>query len=392
MHPNSEKQSSIRHFIDHEATGGIVLVAAAVAAMLLVNFGLGDTYSTLLEQRVRIGVGVLTLDKSLLHFINDGLMAVFFFLVGLEIKREFLEGELSKLSQVLLPATAALGGIIVPSSLYAWINWNSPTLAGWAIPAATDIAFALGTLALLGRRAPLSLKIFLLALATLDDLAAIIIIALFYTSQLSILALVGSLLCLAVLLVYNRMGGERSAIFILVGMLAWLFLLKSGVHATLAGVAVGLLVPLSRSDRSSPLHELEHGLHPYVKWLILPLFAFANAGLDFSGFSISALSQPVPLGTVVGLALGKPLGIMCATVLIISLGFAKLPAGVSWRYMVGVSFLAGIGFTMSLFIGSLAFSDPVTEAQVRLGVVVGSAISIAIGLAIMWPGIAQDEA
>lgn len=392
MHPNSEKQSSIRHFIDHEATGGIVLVAAAVAAMLLVNFGLGDSYGALLEQRVRIGVGALTLDKSLLHFINDGLMAVFFFLVGLEIKREVLEGELSKLSQVLLQATAALGGIIVPSSLYAWINWNSPTLAGWAIPAATDIAFALGALALLGRRAPLSLKIFLLALATIDDLAAIVIIALFYTSQLSILALVGSLLCLAVLLVYNRMGGERSAIFILVGMLAWLFLLKSGVHATLAGVAVGLLVPLSRADRSSPLHELEHGLHPYVKWLILPLFAFANAGLDFSGFSVSALSQPVPLGTVVGLALGKPLGIMCATVLMISLGFAKLPAGVSWRYMVGVSFLAGIGFTMSLFIGSLAFSDPAIEAQVRLGVVIGSAISIVIGLAIMWPGIAQEEA
>ncbi len=252
------------------------------------------------------GVGSLTLDKSLHHFINDGLMAVFFFLVGLEIKREVLEGNLSTPSQIILPAVAALGGIIVPSGIYAWVNWNNPaTLGGWAIPAATDIAFALGALALLGNRAPLSLKIFLLTLATFDDLAAIIIIALFYTSNLSLFALTGGLMCLAALIIYNRMGGERIGIYILAGLLMWLFVLKSGVHATLAGVALGLLIPLKRADGSSPLHDLEHALHPYVKFAILPLFAFANAGLPLDGFSLANLSLDVPLGIIAGLTLAS---------------------------------------------------------------------------------------
>ncbi len=286
-HRNSDSTSRIKQFIDHEATGGLFLALAALFAILLVNFGLADIYQDLLEERVRIGIGALTLDKSLHHFINDGLMAIFFFLVGLEIKREVLEGNLSTPSQIVLPAVAALGGIAVPSALYAWINWgNVETISGWAIPAATDIAFALGALALLGNRAPLSLKIFLLTLATFDDLAAIIIIALFYTAQLSVFALVGGLVCLALLVIYNRVGGERTAIYLLIGFLMWLFVLKSGVHATLAGVALGLLIPLRISDGSSPLHALEHGLHPYVKWLILPLFAFANAGLPLDGFTL----------------------------------------------------------------------------------------------------------
>lgn len=387
MPRSSENVSRIRQFIEHEATGGIILASAALVAILLVNFGLNDAYHHLLEERVRIGIGSLTLDKSLHHFINDGLMAVFFFLVGLEIKREVLEGNLSSPSQIILPAVAALGGIAVPSGLYAFINWgNAATIGGWAIPAATDIAFALGALALLGVRAPLSLKIFLLTLATFDDLAAIIIIALFYTSQLSIVALAGALAVLAVLFAYSRMGGGRTGIFILGGILMWLFVLKSGVHATLAGVALGLLIPLKRGDGTSPLHELEHGLHPYVKFAILPLFAFANAGLPLDGFSLANLAQPLPFGIIAGLTLGKPVGIMLAVLLLVGTKLAKLPEGVNWRYMLGVSCLAGIGFTMSLFIGSLAFADAGLNAEVRVGVVAASLLSMALGLGIMWPG------
>ncbi len=329
MPTSSESPSPLKQFIDHEATGGLLLALAAAIAILLVNSGFADEYHQILTVRVRAGVGALTLDKSLHHFINDGLMAVFFFHVGLEIKREVLEGNLSTPSQIVLPAFAAIGGIVVPSGIYTWINWgNAATLAGWAVPAATDIAFALGALALLGNRAPLSLKIFLLTLATFDDLAAIIIIALFYTSQLSLFALVGGLVCLAALALYNRLGGERTAIYILGGFLMWLFVLKSGVHATLAGVALGLLIPLRRTDGTSPLHELWHGLHPYVKFAVLPLFAFANAGLPLDGFTLGNLSQEVPLGIIAGLTLGKPVGIMLAVFLLIATGIAKLPAGV----------------------------------------------------------------
>jgi Na+:H+ antiporter, NhaA family len=384
MHPDSESTSRLKQFIDHEATGGLILAVAALLAILLVNTGLNDTYTGLLNERVRIGVGALTLDKSLHHFINDGLMAIFFFLVGLEIKREIVEGNLSTPSQIVLPAVAALGGIIVPSGIYAVLNWNhAATLPGWAIPSATDIAFALGALALAGNRVPLSLKVFLLTLATFDDLAAIIIIALFYTSQLSTLALMSAALCLAVLFAMNRMGIERAGLYLIIGVLLWLSVLKSGVHATLAGVALGFLIPLYRKDRTSPVHELEHALHPYVKWLILPLFAFANAGLLLNGFSWDTISQPLPLGIILGLALGKPIGIMLACFVMIAPGLAKLPEGANWKDMLGVSCLAGIGFTMSLFIGSLAFNDPALEAQVRIGVISGSVISIVLGLMIL---------
>jgi Na+:H+ antiporter, NhaA family len=387
MHPNSDSTSRIKQFIDHEATGGLLLAAAAALAILLVNFGLNESYHTLLSERVRIGVGALTLDKSLHHFINDGLMAVFFFLVGLELKREVLEGNLSTPSQIMLPGAAAIGGMVVPALFYSFFNWdNTETLKGWAIPAATDIAFALGALALLGNRAPLSLKIFLLTLATFDDLGAIIIIAIFYSTELSTLALTGATICIAALALYNRFGGERIGVFMLLGLLLWLCVLKSGVHATLAGVILGLCIPLRRLDKSSPLHELEHALHPYVKFLILPLFAFANAGLSLSGFSPSNLKQDAPLGIIAGLVLGKPVGIMLAVAVLVNLGLAKLPNQVNWRYMLGVSCLAGIGFTMSLFIGSLAFTTPDLEAQVRIGVITGSLISIILGLAIMWPG------
>jgi Na+:H+ antiporter, NhaA family len=386
MQQNSENSSRLKDFIDHEATGGLLLAVAAAIAILLVNFGLSDAYNHLLEERVRIGVGALTLDKSLHHFINDGLMAVFFFLVGLEIKREAVEGNLSSLSQITLPAVAAIGGILVPSGLYAWFNWgNAATLGGWAIPAATDIAFALGALALAESRVPISLKIFLLTLATFDDLAAIIIIAVFYTSQLSIFALVGAAVCLSVLFIFNRAGVERTGFYILVGLILWLCVLKSGVHATLAGVALGLLIPLRRNDQSSIVHELEHALHPYVKWLVLPLFAFANAGLPLDGLSFNALAQPVPAGIIAGLVVGKPVGIMLAVAALVLTGLAKLPTGATWRDMLGIACLAGIGFTMSLFIGSLAFSSQELVAQVRVGVIFGSLISIVLGLAILLP-------
>jgi Na+:H+ antiporter, NhaA family len=387
MHPNSESTSRIKQFIDHAATGGLLLAAAAVVAILLVNFGLNDSYHTLLEERVRIGVGALTLDKSLHHFINDGLMAIFFFLVGLELKREVMEGNLSSPSQIILPGAAAVGGMLVPALFYAFLNWdNVETLKGWAIPAATDIAFALGALALLGNRAPLSLKIFLLTLATFDDLGAIIVIALFYSTQLSGLALASAAICIAVLVIYNRVGGERIGVFMLIGLALWFSVLKSGVHATLAGVILGLCIPLRRTDGSSPLHELEHALHPYVKFLILPLFAFANAGLPLSGFSMDSITQTLPLGVIMGLVVGKPIGVLLPVVVLVAIGFAKLPEQANWRYMIGVSCLAGIGFTMSLFIGSLAFTSTELQAQVRIGVVAGSLLSIIIGLAIMWPG------
>jgi Na+:H+ antiporter, NhaA family len=390
MKPDTASSNRLRQFIDHEATGGLVLAAAAALAIVLVNAGWETSYLALLEQRVRLGVGVLTLDKSLHHFINDALMAVFFFLVGLEIKREVLEGNLSTPSQIILPAAAAVGGIIVPSGIYAIFNWNDAVaLAGWAIPAATDIAFALGALALAGSRVPASLKIFLLTLATFDDLAAIVIIALFYTSSLSVFALTGAAMCLAILFVLNRSGVESIGAYVLLGLVLWLCVLKSGVHATLAGVALGLFIPLKRSDGSSPLHELEHALHPYVKWLVLPLFAFANAGLPLTGLSIANLSQSVPLGIIAGLTLGKPIGIMLTVFVFVKLRLAQLPAHASWRHMLGVSCIAGIGFTMSLFIGGLAFGDPGYATQVRVGVVVASVLSLMLGMLVLLPGKAK---
>ena len=384
MRPSSESDSNLKQFIDHEATGGIVLVGAAILAIFLVNFGLSDVYQGLLDERVKAGIGAFAIDKSVHHFINDGLMAVFFFLVGLEIKREAIEGNLASASQFILPATAAVGGIIVPSGFYAWFNWNSPeTIGGWAIPAATDIAFALGALALLGKRVPLSLKIFLLALATFDDLVAIIIIAVFYTSQLSLLALFSAGCIILLLGLLNREGMERTGVYILLGLVLWLCVLKSGVHATLAGVALGLIIPLRRTDGTSPVHELERAIHPYVKWLILPLFAFANAGLQFDGVSWQMLQEPIPAGIITGLVLGKPIGIILTTGLLVVSGLAKLPDDVKWLDMLGVSCLAGIGFTMSLFIGSLSFANADLEAQVRVGVVVASMLSMGLGVLIL---------
>jgi NhaA family Na+:H+ antiporter len=380
-------QSALIRFINHEATAGLILVLAAALALVVTNVGYAESYDHFLELPVSIHIGGIGLDKTLVHWINDGLMAIFFFLVGLEIKREVLQGNLSSREQITLPAVAALGGMVAPALIYVFFNRENPeTLQGWAIPAATDIAFALGALALVGSRVPLSLKVFLLTLATLDDLGAIVIIAIFYTSDLSLLGLGLAGLAFALLVVLNRLRIDRTAPYIFLGFAMWVFVLKSGVHATLAGVALAMTIPLLRRDGSNFIHALEEGLHPYVKFLILPLFAFANAGIPLAGLSMDSLAAPLPLGIAMGLVAGKPLGIALAVFACVSLGLAKLPERATWPHMIGVGCLAGIGFTMSLFIGTLAFNTSAQIDAVRLGVIAGSVVSTLLGLTILWLG------
>jgi NhaA family Na+:H+ antiporter len=373
-------------FIQHEAAGAIVLLAAAAAALLAANSPLAWLYDGLLDTPVSIRVGALALDKPLLLWINDGLMAVFFLLVGLEIKRELLQGELSTLRQAALPAFAAVGGMAVPAMIYLGINAGSPaTLKGWAIPSATDIAFAVGALALVGPRVPPSIKIFLLALAILDDLGAIVIIAVFYTPDLHWASLLLAGMGAALLLVLNRRGVTRLAPYVLSGAFIWVCVLKSGVHATLAGVVVALAIPLRPGDAGGPslLEELEERLHPWVAFAILPLFAFANAGVSLAGMSPAKLVEPLPLGIALGLALGKPIGIVAATYLAVAAGAGARPEGASWRQLTGIGMLSGIGFTMSLFIGTLAFPEPAYAAQLRLGVLAGSLVSAVAGYLVL---------
>jgi Na+:H+ antiporter, NhaA family len=380
-------QSALIRFINHEATAGLILVVAAAFALIVTNVGYAESYDHFLELPVSIQIGGIGLDKTLVHWINDGLMAIFFFLVGLEIKREVLQGNLSSREQITLPAMAALGGMLAPALIYVFFNrGNLETLQGWAIPAATDIAFALGALALVGSRVPLSLKVFLLTLATLDDLGAIIIIAIFYTSNLSLVGLGLAGIAFALLVVLNRLRIDRTAPYIFLGFAMWVFVLKSGVHATLAGVALAMTIPLLRRDGANFIYALEEGLHPYVKFLILPLFAFANAGIPLAGLSMDALTSFLPLGIAAGLVLGKPLGILLAVTACVSLGFAKLPERATWTHVAGVGCLAGIGFTMSLFIGTLAFDSPTQIDAVRVGVIAGSIVSTLLGLTILWLG------
>jgi NhaA family Na+:H+ antiporter len=375
----------IKAFIHHEATAGFILVLAALIAIIAENTpGLRYINEQLLSLPLRVSIGEAALAKPLLLWINDGLMAIFFFLVGLEIKREVLEGNLSERDQIVLPALAAVGGMAAPALIYSAVNWGDAELMrGWAIPAATDIAFALGALSLAGNRVPLSLKVFLLTLATLDDLGAIIIIALFYTSKLSVISLVAAGLGLVGLAVLNLSRVDRVAPYVFVGLVVWIFVLKSGIHATLAGVAVALTIPLKRKNGTALIHDLEEALHPYVKFFILPLFAFANAGVSFAGFSFATLTEPLAFGIAAGLVAGKPLGIMLAVGAAIGLGLARLPAGTTWQQIAGVSCLAGIGFTMSLFIGALAFDDAAHATGVRFGVIAGSLISTALGMALL---------
>jgi NhaA family Na+:H+ antiporter len=373
--------SRVQEFIKLETSGGVVLMIAAIFAMIIANTPLSAIYDLILGTYIKVGIGNFEIAKPAILWINDGLMAIFFFLVGLEIKREVLAGELSSFDKAILPIMAAIGGMAVPGIIFAIINWGTPeNLNGWAIPTATDIAFALGILALIGSRAPIALKIFLLAIAIIDDLGAIVIIAIFYTSELSINALAISMLGFAAAVVLNRMGIQRTAPYLLVGIVMWVFVLKSGVHATLAGVLIAFTIPLKAKDGDEALlYKMEHGLHPWVAFLILPIFAFANAGVNFTGIGIDDLLQPLTLGIAVGLFLGKQIGVFLATWIGVKSGIARLPENVSWKHVYGVACLTGVGFTMSLFIGSLAFTTADVMNAVRLGVVLGSVLSGIIG-------------
>ena len=371
-------RSPIRQFVQLESAGGILLVAASAIALLIENSNVSYLYNAFRDFPLGIQIGPLSITKPFLLWINDGMMAIFFMLVGLEIKREFISGELSRASQITLPAIAAIGGMVVPAFFYVFFNFGDPyALRGWAIPTATDIAFALGVLSLLGSRIPLSAKVLLTAIAIFDDLGAIIIIALFYTAELSVTSLWLASITIGVLYIMNRLRVMTISYYIIVGVVLWVCVLKSGIHATLAGVIVALMIPGHKegSTSGSPLSRLEHSLHPWVTFLILPLFAFANAGVSFIGLDIKELLNPVSLGILMGLFIGKQLGIFLSIFITIKAGWAKMPSDTNWLMLYGVSILCGIGFTMSLFIGTLAFSDPTYAAYIRLGVLVGSLFS-----------------
>lgn len=379
--------SAVREFMRLESAGGALLLASAAFALVIANSPLSHYYDSLLETTVALQVGELAIKKPLLLWINDGLMAVFFFLIGLEIKREIMEGELSSWSQIALPGMGAFGGMVIPAAVYVWFNWgDSVALDGWAIPVATDIAFALALLGAFGGRVPTSLKVFLLTLAIFDDLAAIVIIAVFYSQDLSAVALAIGAGILAVAVGMNRAGVTRTSAYVLLGVLLWIAVLKSGVHATLAGVLIAFCVPMRDRKGTSPLRSLEHDLHATVAYAILPIFAFANAGISLAGVSLAEITHPVTLGVIVGLFVGKPVGILVFVGVGVALGLAHLPRGVSWRQVSGVAFVCGIGFTMSLFIAGLAFEHGGGDyfSGDRLGILLGSLLSAVIGFALLY--------
>jgi len=379
----------IDEFIQKESASGILLIFVTILALILSNTAMSPLYESFLHIPVEIRIGPLDLDKSLYHWVNDGLMAVFFLLIGLEVKREILEGHLSSLSQVMLPGIAAVGGMAVPALVYVLLNQGNPVaMNGWAIPTATDIAFALGILSLLGNRVPVSLKIFLMALAIIDDLGAIVIIAIFYASDLSVLSITVAAGALAVLVALNLFGVSKKAAYFIVGIVLWVSVLKSGVHATLAGVALAFTIPLKAKDEHgqpfSPLKDIEHDLHFWVAFFILPLFAFVNAGVDFSGISLDQMAGSVPLGILLGLFIGKQVGVFGFSWLAIKLKLAQLPAGSNWLQLYGVSVLTGIGFTMSLFIVSLAFEDDsIFQYTDKLAILLASFLSGIVGYLIL---------
>jgi NhaA family Na+:H+ antiporter len=378
--------SAVRGFMKLESASGILMLTAAIIAMLAANSPLADLYSELLDITVAVQVGALLISKPLLLWVNDGLMAVFFFLIGLEIKREVMEGELSSVSQIILPGVGALGGMIIPASIYIWMNRGDPiALDGWAIPVATDIAFALALLSVFGNRVPTALKVFLLTLAIFDDLAAIVIIAIFYSGDLSLGALLIGAIALIIAIIMNKTGVTRTSGYILLGVVLWIAVLKSGVHATLAGVVIAFCIPMRDKQGNSPLSDLEHDLHSPVVFVILPLFAFANAGLSLAGMSIEDLAHPVTLGVISGLFIGKALGILGFVGLGVALRFVQIPKNVNWIQLLGVAFACGIGFTMSLFIAGLAFehgSDDYYSGD-RLGILVGSILSALVAFVLL---------
>jgi len=383
----------LQEFFRLESSGGLVLMVATVLALLAANSPLAPFYAMFLDLPLEIRIGAFGIGKPLLLWINDGLMAAFFFLVGMELKREVVEGHLSSLRRAALPAFAAAGGMLAPAAFYVALNWgDSAAMKGWAIPTATDIAFALGVLTLLGKRVPAALKVFLLSVAIFDDLGAIIVIAIFYTAELSLISLVAAAILTLGLACLNRWNVKRPAAYLLLGIPMWVAVLKSGVHATLAGVVLAMFIPLRVSENSpegkgsgSLLRHLEHTLHPWVAFGVLPVFAFANAGIPIAGLSITDVLHPVPLGIVTGLFLGKQIGVLAMCNLAMRLGIASLPEGVSWRQLHGTALLCGIGFTMSLFIASLAFEQGATAylGLDRLGILIGTLVSGVLGYVVL---------
>lgn len=401
----------IIRFFRHEAAGGILLIIAAAIAILMANTSLNAYYDLLLSTPIVVAIGEFEIGKPMLLWVNDGLMAIFFLMVGLELKREFLQGELSDPRNILLPAIAAIGGMALPSVIYAYINWNdSYAVQGWAIPAATDIAFALGILSLLGSRVPISIKIFLTSVAIFDDVGAIIIIALFYTHDISFLALGFAACCCVLLFLLNWRGVTSLRVYMIIGLIMWVALLKSSVHATLAGVILAFFIPMKSREPAgvdamagtcsiirSPLRYLEHELHAPVSFFVLPVFAFANAGVRFVGMDSDAVLHAVPVGIALGLFLGKQVGVFIFSVIVIKLGLSRLPKNMSYAGLYGVSLLCGIGFTMSLFVGSLAFPEPDTMLvfDERLGIIAGSLVSAVAGYLVLnkcLPKVASSQA
>ena len=390
-------QDAIASFFKMESASGILLMVAAILAMVVANSPLSPWYQLLLDTPVQVRVGQLDVAKPLLLWINDGLMAMFFFLVGLELKREIVEGELSTLRKVVLPGFGALGGMAIPAAVYLLVNAGDPSAtSGWAVPAATDIAFALGILSLLGSRVPVTLKVFLTSLAIFDDLGAIIVIAIFYTAQISMTSLLIAGLCIPVLYILNRKGVTARSVYRLVGIIRWVSMLKSGVHVTLTGVILALFIPMrSQNDPDErPLHDWEHDLHILVAFFILPVFAFANAGISLQGVGFEQLLHGVPLGIALGLFVGKQVGVFGLCALAIKLKLTDMPAGMNWLSLYGTSILCGVGFTMSLFIGSLAFESSGVNIlfDERLGIIVGSLLSGVVGyLVLRWSLKAVDK-
>ena len=386
MNNTFDLSQAIKNFFSREEKSGILLLLFAMLALIIVNSPLQSLYFEIKYTYIPINIGDFSFTKNVSHWVNDGLMAIFFFVIGLELKREILEGELSSFDRMVLPAIAAIGGMLAPAVVYVLINYSNPeNMSGWAIPTATDIAFSLAVLLLLGKSVPLSLKVFLLSLAIIDDLGAVLIIAFFYTSEISMIYLSYSAAVLALLILLNLSGSQKMYLYILLGIFLWYFVLKSGVHATIAGVLLATTIPNNQKNSidDSMLKQLEHKLHNFVGILVLPIFAFFNSDINFSDVTLDSLYSPLSLGIVLGLLLGKPIGITFFTYIGMKTKLFKLPDDVTLKDIFGLSFLCGIGFTMSLFINGLAFSDPVLVDSSKLGIFIGSIVSAVVGYLIL---------
>lgn len=385
--------AALKDFLKQESAGGIFLIVAAALALVIANSPFAASYFGTLQTNLNLSFGDFVLDKALILWINDGLMAIFFFLIGLEVKREVIDGQLSSWNQASLPLAAAIGGMAIPALIYVGFNLNSPeSIGGWAIPAATDIAFALGILSLLGPRVPVAMKALLLAIAVIDDIGAILVIALFYSGEIKLDMLAGAGAMLALMFVIGRLRIGSAIPYVLLTVIMWVFVLKSGVHATLAGVTAAMMVPTVARDGTYFAERLEHEMHPWVAFVIIPIFGFANAGVSLSGITPADLLAPLPLGIALGLLIGKQLGIVGFAWLAVKTGLAKLPDGVGWAKVHGLSLLAGIGFTMSLFIGNLAFTDAAQIDAVKIGVLSGSLIAAIAGFLLLRATLPQETA